>query len=178
MPKKSSKKISKKEESEDEYDIGEDGETLDDIEEIDEEFDEDEDEESEDELNIENENDTNGCAIEEAIEDDDIFFDNNMETEVSIETNAEFISKENRVSCNRLTKYEMVRILGERTKQLNMGAKPMIKNYKGMAYDIIAEQEFLLNMIPFKIKRPLPSGKFEIWTLDELYKDHLISQLT
>ena len=178
MPKKSNKKVSKKEESEDEYDMGEDGENLDDIEEIDEEFDEDEEEEEDDELNIENENDTNGCAIEEAIEDDDIFFDNNVETEVSIESNSEFISKENRVSCNRLTKYEMVRILGERTKQLNMGAKPMIKNYKGLAYDIIAEQEFLLNMIPFKIKRPLPSGKFEIWTLDELYKEHLISQLT
>jgi DNA-directed RNA polymerase subunit K/omega len=178
MPKKSNKKVSKKEESEDEYDVGEDGENLDDIEEIDEEFDEDEEDEDDDELNIENENDTNGCAIEEAIEEDDIFFDNNVETEVPIESNSEFISKENRVSCNRLTKYEMVRILGERTKQLNMGAKPMIKNYKGLAYDIIAEQEFLLNMIPFKIKRPLPNGKFEIWTLDELYKEHLISQLT
>jgi len=28
-------------------------------------------------------------------------------------------------------------------------------------------------MIPFKIKRPLPNGKFEIWTLEELKKDHL-----
>jgi hypothetical protein len=40
MPKKSNKKVSKKEESEDEYDIIEDGENLDDIEEVDEEFDE------------------------------------------------------------------------------------------------------------------------------------------
>ena len=31
-------------------------------------------------------------------------------------------------------------------------------------------------MIPFKIKRQLPNGKYEIWTLDELQKDHLLSQ--
>jgi len=71
----------------------------------------------------------------------------------------------------------MVRILGERIKQLNMGAKPLIKNHQGLSYDKIAEEEFKNNMIPFKIKRPLPNGKFEIWTLDELQKDHLLFQL-
>jgi DNA-directed RNA polymerase subunit K/omega len=71
----------------------------------------------------------------------------------------------------------MVRILGERTKQLNMGAKPMIKNHQGLSYETIAEEEFKKNMIPFKIKRPLPNSKFEIWTLDELFKEHLMSLL-
>jgi DNA-directed RNA polymerase subunit K/omega len=71
----------------------------------------------------------------------------------------------------------MVRILGERTKQLTMGAKPLVKNYQAMSYDKIAEEEFKLNMIPYKIKRPLPNGKFEIWTLDELYKKHLLHLL-
>ena len=37
-----------------------------------------------------------------------------------------------RISASKLTKYEMVRILGERTKQLTMGAKPLIKNYEGL----------------------------------------------
>jgi DNA-directed RNA polymerase subunit K/omega len=179
MPKKTNKKISKKEESDDEYEIEEEIETEQNEEEV--EFDEDEEDDEEDEekdeLVIEPDAETLGCAIEEALEDDEEYFDNNEETELPIETSSEFVSKENRVSANRLTKYEMVRILGERTKQLTMGAKPLIKNYQGLSYDKIAEEEFKANMIPFKIKRPLPNGKFEIWTLDELSKEHLLSQL-
>ena len=75
------------------------------------------------------------------------------------------------------TANEMVRILGERTKQLTMGAKPLIKNYEGLNYDKIAEEELKLNMIPYKIKRQLPNGKYEFWTLNELYKDHLLTLL-
>jgi DNA-directed RNA polymerase subunit K/omega len=58
-----------------------------------------------------------------------------------------------------------------------MGAKPLVKNIEGLPYDVIAEEELKLNMIPFKIKRPLPNGKVEIWTLDELDKSHLLSYL-
>ena len=72
----------------------------------------------------------------------------------------------------------MVRILGERTKQLTLGAKPLVKNYKTLSYEKIAEEELKLNMIPFKIKRPLPNGSVEIWTLDELEKDHLLIYLS
>jgi DNA-directed RNA polymerase subunit K/omega len=176
-PKKAVKKVSKKEESDDEYDI-EDDVDLDEIEEVEvEEFDDDEEDEEKDELNIEPDTDVAGCAIEEAIEDDDEFFDNHDETELQVDQSVEYVSKENRLSANRLTKYEMVRILGERTKQLTMGAKPMIKNYESLNYENIAIEELKLNMIPYKIKRPLPNGKFEIWTLDELQKDHLLSLL-
>ena len=182
MPKKSNKKISKKEDSDDEYDIADDnGEMLEDeVEEVDDEDFEDDDDESDeekDDMVIEGDNDGTECVIDDAIEGDNEFFDNNEETEISLETSVEFVSKENRVSSNRLTKYEMVRILGERIKQLNMGAKPLIKNFQTLSYDNIAVEEFKLNMIPFKIKRPLPNGKFEIWTLDELFKEHLTSQL-
>jgi DNA-directed RNA polymerase subunit K/omega len=163
------KKISKKEESEDD---DEEEEDLDEVEV--EEFD-DENETEIDEFIIEPETESGNCAIEEAIEDDNEYFDNNEETELHVDNNAEYVSKENRVSTNRLTKYEMVRILGERTKQLTMGAKPMIKNYQSLSYEKIAEEEFKRNMIPYKIKRPLPNGKFEIWTLDELSKEHLMS---
>jgi DNA-directed RNA polymerase subunit K/omega len=58
-----------------------------------------------------------------------------------------------------------------------MGAKPLIKNYESLNYENIAIEELKLNMIPYKIKRPLPNGKFEIWTLDELSKDHLLLEL-
>ena len=169
-PKKAVKKVSTKEESDDEY---EDEVELDDVEEVEvDEFDEDEEK---DELNIEPDTEVVGCAIEEAIEDDDEYFDNNDEVELQDDQNIEYVSKENRLSSNRITKYEMVRILGERCKQLTMGAKPLIKNFKDLSYDRIAEEEFLRNMIPFKIKRPLPNGKYEIWNLEELSKDHLLS---
>jgi len=87
------------------------------------------------------------------------------------------LKNDKRQTAARLSKYEMVRILGERTKHLTMGAKPMVKNYESLSYEKIAEEELKLNMIPFKIKRTLPNGNFEIWTLDELFKDHLLSQL-
>jgi len=178
MPKKPSNKSAKKEESDDVYD-----EEIVDVEnddEVEEEFDDEEDEEKDeekDELIIDQESEQEGCAIEDAVNDDDEYFDNTEETELPAETSTEFLSKENRMSANRLTKYEMVRILGERTKQLTMGSKPLIKNHQGLSYDKIAELEFVNNMVPFKIKRPLPNGKFEIWTLDELYKEHLLSQI-
>lgn len=172
-PKKTAKKVSKKDESDDEYDIDDDIDT-DDVEEVEvEEFEE--DEEEKDDLNIEPDTEVVGCTLEEAIEDDDEYFDNNDETELQDDQNIEYVSKENRLSSNRLTKYEMVRILGERCKQLTMGAKPLIKNFKDLSYDKIAEEEFIRNMIPFKIKRPLPNGKYEIWNLEELSKDHLLS---
>jgi DNA-directed RNA polymerase subunit K/omega len=177
MPKKSNKKPSK--DSDDEYeDVDE--EVVDEVddEEVDEDEDDEEDEDEEkNELIIEPDTESGNCIIEEAIEGDDIFFDNDEDTELPVENSAEYISKENRISANRLTKYEMVRILGERTKQLTMGAKPLVKNFKDLSYDKLAEEEFKLNMIPFKLKRLLPNGKFEIWTLDELLKDHLLALL-
>ena len=58
-----------------------------------------------------------------------------------------------------------------------MGAKPLIKiNDKSeeLNYKEIAIEELKLNMLPFKIKRPLNNG-YEVWSLDELNKDHLES---
>lgn len=149
----------------------------------DEEFEiEDEQEEDNEDSDYESEeddeaNDVEGNVKDDDDEEDDIFIDDGREIEITSEKEALYVSKENRVSLNRLTKYELVRILGERTNQLTMGAKPLVKNINGLSYDKIAESELLLNMIPFKIKRPLPNGTFEIWTLDELYKEHLLSQL-
>jgi len=109
------------------------------------------------------------CALKEFIIGD------NEEIEVHPNKKNNIVKDEDRYSNPKMTKYEMVRILGERTKQLILGAKPLIKNYSSIdGYEIIAEQELLNNMIPFKIKRPMPNGKFEIWKISELKKDHLI----
>jgi DNA-directed RNA polymerase subunit K/omega len=177
------KRVIKKEDSEDEIDDDIDNinteindDDINDTEELDEDEDEEDDEDDDKKIIIDTEN--NNCAIDDAIEDDNDFFDNNESVEVPSEQGNEYLSKDNRISVNRLTKYEMVRILGERTKQLTMGAKPLVKNFQHLSYDKIAEEEFIRNIIPYKIKRPLPNGKYEIWTLDELNKDHLLSQLS
>lgn len=117
------------------------------------------------------------CILDKMVEEDTEYNDIDDTIENSNDLNNIIVKKENRISSNRLTKYEMVRILGERIKQLTMGAKPMIKNHESLSYEQMAEEELKINMIPFKIKRPLPNGKYEIWTLDELNKEHLLSFL-
>ena len=85
------------------------------------------------------------------------------------------VEDKDRITRNFLTKYEAVRIIGERTKQLTMGAKPLISNFNEFSYEQIAIEELKLNMIPFKIRRPVGNNKYEIWNLNELRKDHLQS---
>ena len=107
------------------------------------------------------------CSVDDIIKE--VSLDNN-----NIKSELTILNGNDRITNPRLTKYEMVRLLGERTKQLIMGAKPLIKNHQDYSYEEIAIQELKLNMIPFKVKRPLPDYKIEIWTIDELDKNHLV----
>ena len=82
-----------------------------------------------------------------------------------------------RISKNKLTRYEFVRIIGERVVQLTKGAKPLIKQSKeseSFTNQEIAIEELKTNMIPFKIKR-FVKDHYEIWSIDELSKQHLES---
>jgi len=126
---------------------------------------------------IDSETELKDCEIEQTIEDDNEFFDNDDSSEIKTDNEIKLITGKDRKTNARLTKYEMVRIIGERTKQLNMGAKPLVKNIQDIPYDKVAMEELKLNMIPFKIKRPLPNNKTEIWELSELDKSHLESLL-
>jgi len=68
-----------------------------------------------------------------------------------------------------VTKYEKARILGERAKQINSGAKPFIKVDKHIIDGyLIALREFEEKKIPFIIRRPLPNGGSEYWKLADL----------
>jgi DNA-directed RNA polymerase I, II, and III subunit RPABC2 len=68
-----------------------------------------------------------------------------------------------------LTKYEKTRILGERAKQINGGAKPFIE-VKPEIIDgyLIALAELEQKKIPFIIRRPLNNGGSEYWKLNDL----------
>ena len=78
------------------------------------------------------------------------------------------VPNDERITMPKLSKYERVRILGVRAKQITMGAKVLIKNPNKSSAIEIAELEH--NMIPFIIKRPLPNNKYELWKLSELEK--------
>jgi len=68
-----------------------------------------------------------------------------------------------------LTKYEKARILGERAKQINAGAKPFVKIENNVIDGyLIALSELEQKMIPFIVKRPLPNGGCEYWRLRDL----------
>jgi DNA-directed RNA polymerase subunit K/omega len=143
---------------------------------VDEDEEEDEDEDHEDLLDDDNNEDTEN-NINKYIIEEDYEYSEFLEDHDKNKLNNNLLTKENRVSSNKLNYYELVRIIGVRVKQLTMGAKPLIKNHKGLQYERIAEEELKLNMIPFKIKRPLPTGKYEIWDLEELSKEHLLHLL-
>lgn len=68
-----------------------------------------------------------------------------------------------------LTKYEKARILGQRAKQIETGAKPFIKVPENIIDSyVIAELELREKKIPFIIKRPIPGGAFEYWHVKDL----------
>ena len=95
---------------------------------------------------------------------------NNIDFEEDYDEKEEQVEDSKRICINRLTKYEKVRIIGIRAKQIMTGANILIKGVENKTPVEIAELELKYNMVPFKIKRRLPTGKFEIWKLSELEK--------
>lgn len=68
-----------------------------------------------------------------------------------------------------LTKYEKARVLGQRAKQINSGAKAFVKVPENVIDGyIIAELELQQKRIPFIIRRPIPGGGSEYWNLRDL----------
>ena len=67
-----------------------------------------------------------------------------------------------------LTKYERARVLGTRSMQLSIGAVPTVETNGETDPLKIAEKELLEGRMPIKIRRPLPSGQFEEWSVSEL----------
>lgn len=68
-----------------------------------------------------------------------------------------------------LTKYEMTKILGQRTKQLNSGCKPYIDVPNNIIDSyLIAQMELKAKKIPVIIRRPISNQKSEYWKLEDL----------
>lgn len=68
-----------------------------------------------------------------------------------------------------ITKYEKTRIIGERARQINAGAKPFVEVPDDLIDGyLIALREYEQKKIPFIIKRPLPNGGIEYWRVEDL----------
>ena len=78
------------------------------------------------------------------------------------------IPDDERISLPYLTKYEKVNLIGTRAKQISDGSDIYVisKNVK-TAIDI-SKLELEYKRQPFKIKRTMPDGRYEIWSLNEL----------
>jgi len=70
-----------------------------------------------------------------------------------------------------LTKYERARILGTRALQISMNA-PILVPLDGETDALqIAIKELSQRKIPLVIRRYLPDGSFEDWSVSELISD-------
>jgi DNA-directed RNA polymerase subunit K/omega len=68
-----------------------------------------------------------------------------------------------------LTKYEMTRVIGQRAKQLDSGAKAFVKVPINVVDGYqIALLELEQKKLPFIIKRPYPNGGVEYWNVGDL----------
>ena len=100
---------------------------------------------------------------DEDFDDDDNYFEESNEIQNNI-----YVTPENRITKPIMTKYERVRILGERARQLSLGAKPMINGVAHMDPKEVAKLELKMKVMPFFIERQLPAGQKERWKVSEL----------
>lgn len=89
-----------------------------------------------------------------------------QDQEESMEGRARSVAE--RITTRYLTKYERARVLGTRALQISMNAPIMVD-----AGDLtdpleIAMKELREKKIPFTIRRYLPDGSYEDWSLKEL----------
>jgi DNA-directed RNA polymerase subunit K/omega len=96
----------------------------------------------------------------------DVAFDENPLSKVT--HNFEYVQSSMRITKPRLFNYERVRLLGDRIKQLSLGAKPMIKNIGNLDPSKVAKLELQYNVLPIMISRTLPNNKKELWKISEL----------
>lgn len=76
--------------------------------------------------------------------------------------------KQQKKTLPYMTKYEKARILGSRAIQINMNSPVMIDT-KGETDSLrIALMELREKKLPLKIRRYLPDGTSEDWSIDEM----------
>ncbi|RNA31355.1 DNA-directed RNA polymerases and III subunit RPABC2 [Brachionus plicatilis] len=78
------------------------------------------------------------------------------------------VDKDKRITTPFMTKYERARVLGTRALQISMCAPIMVELENETDPLQIAMKELKAKKIPLIIRRYLPDGSFEDWSIDEL----------
>lgn len=76
-----------------------------------------------------------------------------------------------KITTRYLTKYERARLLGTRALQLSMNAPPLVELRGETDALQIAQRELRERKLPLIIRRYLPDGSYEDWSLNELMID-------
>ena len=156
------------------YELDEEEDILD---EMPDEDDDDDDEDDIDDIDIDGELDNylgkfdEKKVIEPCDDDDDDDDDDDEEDTIDDDEEEKMVEEtKKRVTFPILTKYEKNFILGFRTEQITNGSIILIdinKLKEKTPYNIAVE-ELNQGVIPFKIKRHLPNGTYEVWDITEL----------
>ena len=158
------------EESVEEEESIEEEENVDDEEENVEENVEEEEETAEEEETVEEE--TGDTCIYKKAKVTNFDADDNEELELAYDDDNnifdEIVKPDDRITKPFMTIFERVRILGDRAKQLSLGAKPMIKGLEILNPKEVAKLELEKGVMPLIIERVLPNGKKERWYTHEL----------
>lgn len=78
------------------------------------------------------------------------------------------VDKDKRITTPFMTKYERARVLGTRALQISMCAPIMVELENETDPLQIAMKELKAKKIPLIIRRYLPDGSYEDWSIDEL----------
>jgi DNA-directed RNA polymerase subunit K/omega len=122
-----------------------------------------------DEEKINEEDEINPDA--DPLDDEDEFILDDDDVEISIPENALRIADIDRMSYNKLTKYERTALIGARAQQIALGSRPRVTVPKGMSDPIeIAKKELDEVKIPLKIRRIVNENekKYEVWDIKDL----------
>lgn len=85
-----------------------------------------------------------------------------------VERKPSALNKAQRITTRYMTKYERARVLGTRALQISMNA-PVMVELDGETDPLkIAMKELRERKIPMIIRRYLPDGSYEDWSIDEL----------
>jgi DNA-directed RNA polymerase I, II, and III subunit RPABC2 len=100
------------------------------------------------------------------IEEDSILFDE-INPEKELNSNKR-VPDELRRSKPYLTKYEKVNLIGTRSKQISDGSDIYVISKNAITAVDISKLELKHGKCPYKIKRTMPDGTYELWALSEL----------
>ncbi|XP_064405331.1 DNA-directed RNA polymerases I, II, and III subunit RPABC2-like [Halichondria panicea] len=87
---------------------------------------------------------------------------------INAEDSSVAVAIANRTTTPYMTKYERARVLGTRALQISMGA-PVMVELEGETDPLkISMKELKAKKIPIIIRRYLPDGSYEDWSVEEL----------